>query len=260
MAIFGGRRNDAPRMTLDELVEGLRKTHGSDLRSIVLYGSAASREQATSYSDMNVLVLVERLPIERLRAEAEVSRAWVERGNPPPLTLTVADWRASADVFPMEYSDILGQHRVLYGEPPFADVAVRPEDLRLELEREAMGKLIHLRQGLLLAGGVPERELELLLVAFGTFMAICRGLLRLYGEEPGTDPAAIAQRAGALAGFDPAPLLQVYEHRRGTRTLGTEQVRGVAEGYLRMAERLAAHVDALWRSAEGRVSELEYGA
>ncbi len=239
-------------MTLDELVARLRRVHEADLRAVVLYGSAATGEHVAARSDYNVLVLVERLPVAKLHAEAETMQEWIRGGNAAPLTLTVAEWQASADVFPMEYSDILARHRVLFGVPPFERVSVRPEDLRLELEREAMGKLIQLRQGILATGGDPALEAELLARAFGTFMAIFRGLLRLHGEEPAADHAAVSRAAGARAGFDPAPFLRVHEHRTGRRVIAAAETAGVVEGYVQGAERLAAHVDAEWRAAEGR--------
>ncbi len=239
-------------MTLDELVAKLRVVHEADLRAVVLYGSAATDQHVATRSDYNVLVLVEQLPVSSLHAEAEAMRSWTSGGNAPPLTLTVSEWQASADVFPMEYSDILARHRVLFGIPPFERTTVRPGDLRLELEREAMGKLIQLRQGILAVGGDPALEAELLSRAFGTFMAIFRGLLRLHGEEPPAEHVAVARAAAARAGFDAAPFVRVHEHRTGSRALTPKEIPGVLEGYVRGAARLAEYVDAEWRAAEGR--------
>ena len=44
-----------------------------------------------------------------------MARAWMEAGNPPPLTMTEREWRASPDIFPIEYTDVLDQHHVLHG-------------------------------------------------------------------------------------------------------------------------------------------------
>ena len=49
------------KMTLDELVAQLRAAFGAELRSVVLYGSAASGEHIPKQSDYNVLVLVDAL-------------------------------------------------------------------------------------------------------------------------------------------------------------------------------------------------------
>ena len=95
------------RMTLDELVSQLRAAYGAALRSVVLYGSAAAGEHDPKRSDYNVLVIVDALDATRLAAASAASRAWADAGNPAPLTLTTSEWRGSADIFPMEYADIL---------------------------------------------------------------------------------------------------------------------------------------------------------
>src|SRR5215471_10732601 len=137
------------RMTLDELVSQLRAAYGTALNSVVLYGSAAAGEHIAKKSDYNVLVIVDALDAAKLTAASAVSRAWAEAGNPAPLTLTTSEWRGSADIFPMEYADILERNRVLFGSAPFDGIRVDLKDLRLQLEQEAMGKLIKLRQGVL---------------------------------------------------------------------------------------------------------------
>ena len=149
------------RMTLDDLVAQLRAAYGDGLRSVVLYGSAATDERVAERADHNVLVIVDALPLERLRAAAATARAWREAGNTPMMTLTSAEWRGSADVFPMEVADITERHRVLHGESPVTGVVVKPEHLRHQLEFEARGKLLHLRQQALAAGWDGTRELEL---------------------------------------------------------------------------------------------------
>ena len=104
------------------------------------------RPSPASGSDSNVLVVVDELSLVTLRAAADLTMEWMSDGNPPPMIFTQREWRSSADIFPMEYSDILERHRVLFGEDVFAGISVSPEHLRLQIEQEAMGKLLHLRQ------------------------------------------------------------------------------------------------------------------
>src|SRR3954471_2887837 len=121
-------------MKLDELVRQLQLAYPDALRSVVLFGSSVAGEHRAKTSDYNVLVIVDALPLEKLRAVAAVSKAWAQDGNPPPLTFTDSEWRSSADIFPMEYADILERHRVLFGAAPFDGIKVSPTDLRLEVE------------------------------------------------------------------------------------------------------------------------------
>src|SRR6476659_7661151 len=158
------------RMTLDELVAQLRAAYGTGLRSVVLYGSAAAGEHIAKRSDYNVLVIVDSLDATRLAAASAAARAWADAGNPAPLTLTTSEWKSSTDIFPMEYADILERHKVLHGAAPFEGIRVEARDLRLQLEHEAMGKLLRLRQGVLASGGDGERQIELLAASASAIM------------------------------------------------------------------------------------------
>ena len=230
-------------MTLDQLVEQLAKAYGAELRAVVLYGSAAAGQHVAKRSDYNVLVIVDSLDVDLLSRGAAVAGAWGEGGNPPPLTLTTNEWRSSADIFPMEYADILGRHKILHGNPPFDGISVDPEHLRLELEQQAMGKLLQLRQGIFAARGEWKRQAELLSASLSTFMVIFRALVRLHGEEPETDYTALTERVAALSGIDSAPFKRVVRHVRGEERLSEKEVPAVLAGYLAGAERLKTHID-----------------
>jgi hypothetical protein len=231
------------KMTPEQLVEQLRAAYGPELRSVVLYGSAAAGEHIPKRSDYNVLVLVDALSLERLRAAAAVASAWGEGGNPPPMTLTTREWRGSADIFAMEYADILERHKILYGDSPFDGIRVDPRDLRLQLEHEAMGKLLKLRQGVLAAGGDGRRQLELLMASVSTIMVIFRAVVRLEGEVPAKDNTTLSQTVGRLAGFDPTPFEQVVRHVRGEQQLPVNESAPVLSGYLNGMEKLVEHLD-----------------
>jgi hypothetical protein len=233
------------KMTLDELVSQLTKAFGAELRAVVLYGSAAAGEHIAKRSDYNVLVLVDRLDLDLLHREAAIARAWTESGNPPPLTLTVREWRTSSDIFPMEYADILERHRVLHGEPPFDGIVVQPRDLRLQLEHEAMGKLLQLRRGILASGGDRKRLVELLAASLSTFMVIFRAVSRLSGETPSTDYEALTRQVATRTGLKPDPFARVVRHVRGTEKLPEQDVIEVLAGYLAGAEQLVHYIDRL---------------
>lgn len=233
------------KMTPEELVEQLRRAYGPELRSVVLYGSAAAGEHIPKRSDYNVLVLVDALSLDRLSAAASVARAWSEGGNPAPMTLTMSEWRGSADIFAMEYADILERHKILYGESPFDGIRVDPRDLRLQLEHEAMGKLLRLRQGVLASGGDGRLETELLAASLSTIMVIFRSVARLRGETPPKDNLALAQSVARYAGFDAKPFEQVVRHVRGEQTIAAGEVRSVVAGYLAGMEKLVAHLNRL---------------
>ncbi|HEY0776626.1 MAG TPA: hypothetical protein VGD56_01545, partial [Gemmatirosa sp.] len=187
-----------PTMTLQQVTTQLQAAYGGALRAVVLYGSAA--RAATSApaprGGYDLLVLADEIGMEELRRVAPTTRAWKEAGNPAPLTLTTLEWRASADVFPMEYADVLDAHRVLAGALPLDGIVVDPADLRRQLEHQTLGALLQLRGGILASGNDGKRLVTLLEASRSTMLVLFRTLARLHGAAAPAEPVALARWAG----------------------------------------------------------------
>ena len=230
-------------MTLDQLVEQLRKAYGPTLRSVLLYGSAVAGEHIAKRSDYNVLLVLDAVPLERLAAVGAVLRSWTDAGNSSPMTFTASEWKSSADVFPMEYSDILERHRVLYGEDVTEGINVARSDLRLEVEQQSLGKLLHLRRGAMAAGGDSQAQLELLEASLSAIMVVFRGVSRLHGEVPAQDYLALTTDIAMKSGFDAEPIMRVVRHVRGSEKLKKDAATAVLGGYMAAMEALVSYLD-----------------
>ena len=239
-------------MTLDDFTARLRVAFGAGLRAVVLYGSAARGTHVAGKSDYNVFVLVDSLDFSHLRAASPAVREWGDAGNPPPLVLTTEEWHQSADVFALEYADILGRHRVLMGALPTEGVAVAAADLRVQLEHEARGKLLRLRRAVLGAGDDDARQLGILESSLSAFMVVFRGVSRLHGEEPPPDNVELARAVAQRSGFDATPFVRVARHVRGDEPLPADHAGEILAAYLAALERLVAHVDAFGGGASPR--------
>lgn len=190
-----------------------------------------------------MLVLLDQILPNALAAASSVARAWRDVGNPPPMTMTVREWRRSVDVFPMEYADILDQHQVLFGAPPFDGIVVSREELRHQLEQEVMGKLLQLRQGALIVGTDGKLQTELIAKSFSTIMVLLRAFIRLVGDTPTGDNAAIATRVSHIAGCDPSAFTRSAEHHRGASRIAPADAGAVLAGLLSGLERIDAFLD-----------------
>ena len=234
-------------MTLDELVTQLRTAYGPALRSVLLYGSAAAGggEHVAKKSDYNVVVIVNDVPLDRLRELSAVTKAWRDAGNHPPLTFTEREWKGSSDIFAMEYADILERNRVLYGESPLEGISVRPGDLRLQVEREAMGVLLRLRGGILLAGNDAAEQLKLMTASLSTLTVVFRGVLRLAGQTPPHGHSAIATAVSSLVGMDASAFTAVSRQVHDSAAIPKERAAGVLASYLGGMESVVTYVSAL---------------
>ncbi len=230
-------------MKIEEFVPQLSGAFGSTLRSVILYGSAVAGEHIARKSDYNVLVIVESVPLDRLAAIGAVLRAWAEAGNPSPMTFTEAEWKSSADVFPMEYADILERHRVLFGPDVTEGIQVSRGDLRLEVEQQARGKLLHLRRAVLAAGDHGADQIQLIEASLSALMVVFRAVVRLDGGVPSQDYAALSADVARRAGFDATPFQRAVEHVRGTTKLRHDDSMEVLAGYMSGMETLVGWLD-----------------
>ncbi len=227
----------------------LKEAFGDDLVSVVLYGSAARGEYREGVSDLNVLVLLRGTGAASLRRGSSLARRWVAERNPPPMILGEEEWHRSADVFPIEYSDIRDAHLVLAGTDPVQGIEVHTEDLRRQCEREIKGKHIQLREHFMLAAGEPAELGTLLVKSFPTFLVLFRTVLRLAGDPVPRDPEETVRATAARVGFDPAPLLEIWRARAGGGKLTPVADSPVVAGYLDAVERVAVWVDRLTHGA-----------
>jgi hypothetical protein len=234
---------EASPIAVGELVAAVESLYGSALRTIVRFGSAVAGEVLPGQSDTNLLIIVDAVPLSALLHNAAAIQKWTAAGNPAPLLLTLDEWHSSADIFAMEYADILHRHQVLVGAAPFAGVTVNPADLRLHVEREAMGKLLQLRRAVMAVGNDQRLQLRLLMNGLSTLMVIFRGVSRVAGASPSTDYAQLSRDVATLAGFDARPFERLVQHARHVEQIPLADVTSVLTGVLDGMGRLVAHLD-----------------
>lgn len=240
-------------MTPQQLTEQLRAVCGTNLTSVILHGSAVTGDHAGKYSDYNVLVILQRLGLEELRALSPLARRWVKQGHPAPLLWTPAGLAQSADVFPLEIADLKAGHEVLFGEDVVRDLPIHAANLRVELAHELKGKWLALRQKYLLTQGAPRQVTELMVRSLSTFLVLCRGALRLYQENV---PVNKMEALAALATHVPIQtgvFETIHQWKTGRKTSGATPDALFAQ-YLEAIEALVHGVDRyLHRDTQGGV-------
>ncbi|HEV3049436.1 MAG TPA: nucleotidyltransferase domain-containing protein [Longimicrobium sp.] len=237
--------NEGPEERARRFAREMEAVYGADLASVVLYGSAARGEYRPGTSDLNVLVLLNDVSPAALRKASEAARAWVAEGNPPPLMMSVDEWRGSADVWAIELADMRDAHVAVTGPDPFQGLEIRLEDLRMQCERELKGKQIQLRERYLLFAGQPAELGELLTRSFSTFLVLFRTVLRLSGEGGVRDAETVVQRVAERAGFNPVPVVEVLRARTAGHKLNPQADSPVVVGYLDAVARVVEYVDGL---------------
>ncbi|HET9870570.1 MAG TPA: hypothetical protein VFR02_08760 [bacterium] len=205
------------KWTVEQFKDELQKTLGPGLISLVLYGSQAAGDHLGEASDTNLLALVDRLDLDRLKALSGPVAAWAKQGNPPPLFLTPGHLRRYVDLFPLEISDIQENHRVLAGTDPFEGLVNGRTALRQQLEHEFQGKLLRLRTRFLLTRGREGELRKLLAGSLSSFLVLLKNALWLYGEKPPVKKLEAVKRLGERLGLPTTVFGTVELLKRGER-------------------------------------------
>jgi hypothetical protein len=198
---------------LDPLVEKLKKALGSDLVSVVLYGSAAAGDHNEKFSDFNVLCVLTRITPAQLGATETIFRWWRELGNPAPLLLTEHEVQTSTDCFAIEFHDIRDHHRVLYGADVVSSLRIDRCFYRAQVEHDLRAKLLRLRQKA--SGILSDKDVlrRLLVDSISTFCVLFRHALILHDVDVSGKKREIIARAQERFGIDPAPFSSLIDQR-----------------------------------------------
>lgn len=201
---------------LNEFTDKLKQALGSNLKSVVLYGSRSTGEATRKHSDYNLLLILDKASADSLKPLKKIIPHWVSKGNHPPMIFTPDTLANSADVFPMEFYDIKESGRILFGEDYFNKVTIEDTNLRHECEFELRSKLIRLKQNYILAKN--DKDLRILLVgSITTFLVIFRHLARLLGVKAGNDKTETLNIISKKIGFDPSIFSIIYGMKKGDK-------------------------------------------
>lgn len=230
-------------MKPEQLVKQLTSVSSLNLRSVILYGSAAAGDHTGKRSDYNILVITEKLDLPELEILSKPTVAWTRAGNPPPLLFTIERLKKSADVFPIELLDMKESHIVLFGEDVLEEVEVSSANLRLELEHELKGKLIQLRERFLTTPTRPRAVADLLITSLSTFLVLFRAALRLFQDNI---PAKKMDALKALADHipcDPSVFETIQALKEGREKIREHDIINMFDRYLRTVENVVDAVD-----------------
>ena len=245
--------NRVAQEAFNHLIGDLRATHGDNLASVVLYGSAASGDFVQIESDYNLLIALERITPEDLRLAQAPMREWQRLGHPLPVYFTTEELSDAADVFPIEFHQMRRARVVLYGRDPFDGLTISDENLRHQTEYELRSKLIQLRRLYIPASASAERLRDLMCDSLSSFATLFAPVLMLYGQEPPVLKREVVRAAVGLLGLDGAVFERVFELREavGDASLGEREADELFADYMAQVERVIEAVDALETSGGG---------
>ena len=168
----------------EAFIDDLKATHGKNLASVILYGSAAAGDFVPRKSDYNLLIALHKIAPKDLRDAHASMREWSKMGHSVPVYFTVSELKDAADVFPIEFSQMEAVRKVLYGTDVLANLEFTDQNLRHQIEYELRSKLIRLRRRYITASESVEGLKTLMAQSLSSFSALFSAILLLHGVQP----------------------------------------------------------------------------
>ncbi len=239
----------------EALIDDLKSTHGGNLASVILYGSAAAGDFLPSQSDYNLLIALHRIAPEDLRNAHACVREWHRLGHPIPVYFTVSELENAADVFPIEFHQMEVARKVLYGKDVLANLKISDVYLRHQAEYELRSKLVYLRRKYIPVSNSAEGLCRLMADSLPSFAAVFRAVLILGRIEPPATKHEIVALTVDKVGLDGIVFEKIFNIRENNFSANLDEVAAnqLFGEYLVQIEKVIESVDSIGRAESGTV-------
>lgn len=228
-------------------IDDLKSTHGKNLSSVILYGSAAAGDFVPKRSDYNILIALHKIGPEDLRNAHACVREWARMGNPVPVYFTISELQNAADVFPIEFHQMSIARKVLYGPDVLEGLEISDKFLRLQAEYELRSKLVQLRRQYIPASASVEGLQRLMADSLSSFSALFRAVLILKGMNPPPTKHEIVALTARNLSIDGTPFEKIFSIRENklTEKLDEKRANALFGEYLEQIENVINAVDSI---------------
>lgn len=233
---------ETTRRRLAGLTGLLAKDFPGQIKSVLLFGSAAGGDYLPDRSDLNLLIVAADLPAAQVLQLKDFLVKKASFLGSHPLLLSQDELAESCDIFPLEFLAIRKQYQVLAGADVLAGLKFDSQDLRRQCEREVKGKLINLRQAFL------DKRLDLsrlLSHSFKSFIPVFGGLLELRGLSVPANKSELVAETAKTYGLDLAVWDKLHQLSLRAVRLSRSEAQALFTVYLDDVAKLARTVDRL---------------
>ena len=236
---------EKPEEIYEEIISDYKNIFGDELLSMTIYGSAARGDYVKKRSDINLLVILSENGLNLLGDAFRTVKKWRKRAVSVPLFLTLEYIKSSLDTFPIEFFNIRQSYLVIFGEDILKDVSIGNEELRLQLERELKGKLLHLRESYFEFGDNKKRLAELFSVSLGAFLSLFPVILHLKEVELPQTREMFLNKTVEVLGLDEELFKKLWDIKGGKYKFSEREGIGIWKNYVEQVRKIAFEVDKL---------------
>ncbi|MEN6620411.1 MAG: hypothetical protein ABFD50_02515 [Smithella sp.] len=243
---------DQPQEIYVPLTQDYLKIFNRDLVSLIIYGSAAAGHYIRGKSDINLLIVLTPAGLDKFSNVLDTVKSWRKRNVAIPLIMTKNFIETALDSYPIEFLGMKNSHVLIYGENVLAELNVKLDDLRLQIEREMRGKLLLLRKGFFEAEGKSKKLRLVISKSLTAFMAIFNALLYLKHGKMYQGRREIIKEMEKTFTIDPLVFMYCADIREGKDRFSGTEIVDIYRKYLQEINKICGIVDQLLVEFKGR--------
>ena len=213
-------------------VDAARAAFGENLRSLILFGSAAEGKLRAT-SDVNVLLVlraVERGQLDAIREPLGTAQAAIRLQS---MIVLESELPLAAEAFANKFEDIRRRHVVLLGDDVVNTLTIPREALVRRVRQVLLNQTLRLRDAYAEAGAREEQAAALIADAAGPLRAAAASILELEGRAVSDPKSALAALA---ADSEFAAVLPFMSEARERKLLEPGMAAGVLFDLTRLAQ------------------------
>ena len=208
------------------LVKDLKDIYGENLVSVIIYGENIEQEYSKSQS---VIVIFNKLEASDLKIAITAMKKWRKTKNPLPIVMSEIEWFSSADVYPIEYTEIKNNHEILYGKNVVVPIAVSKHDLRLQCEYEIKNILVRIRQIYLGNSDNPQFMVKTLEETSTKLVRILKSALSLFDVPAPEEYSEVIQRMAQKTSFDGEIFVEILSAKENKRKFAPQKIESLVQ-------------------------------
>lgn len=171
--------NTELKKNLNDFVSAMSERSGDNLNSIMLYGGVAKNDYVVGKSNVNVLLVFEKMDLEILESLCVLFQKAIADFKFAPFILTTSEIAPSSDVFAVKLFDIKQHHLLLYGADLVSSIIFENKNLQFIAEHDLRNQLSRMKFFYIRNFNLPEQLLSQLKKSFTTLLINANMLMYL---------------------------------------------------------------------------------
>ncbi len=231
------------------LIKELKDIYGKNLVSVILYGENLEQDteniEFKQNLDQNIIALFEKLDASELKNAIPFIKKWRKTKKSLPVVMSEKEWFCSADIYPVEYTEIKNGYQILYGKNVVEPVKISKPYLRLQCEYEIKNLLVKIRQIYLGNSDNHKFMVKILEETSINLIRILKSALSLFDISVPEDYSEIIQKISEQVEFDGEIFIEILSAKENKRKLAPNKLEKMVDRAINSMDLLYKYIDDL---------------